>query len=58
MEKKRQILSRLIDILKRFGNCNLSIIGHNKKEDSNNKGVFLEMVNYTGKIDAAFNNHM
>ena len=54
MKKNQQILSRLIDILKHCGNCNLPTCGHNE----NNKCVFLELVNYTRKIDAAFSNHI
>lgn len=58
VEKNRQILSKVIDILKFCGNCNLPLRGHNEKEGSSNKGVFLELVDYTRKIDAAFNSHM
>ena len=58
VEKNRQILWRVIEVLKLCGNCNLPIHGHNKKEDSNKKGVFLELVNYTRKIVASFNSYI
>jgi hypothetical protein len=56
--KNRDILAKLIDILRLCSKCNLSLRGHNEKEDSKNRGVFLEIVNYTRKFDAAFNSHM
>ena len=42
VEKNQQVLSKVVDISNLCGNCNLSICGHNEKDDSNSKGVFLD----------------
>lgn len=56
--KSCQILSRVIDTLQLWGKCNIPFCNHKENEGSNNKGIFLELVNYTRKIDAAFNSYM
>ncbi|KAJ3620532.1 hypothetical protein MTP99_004473 [Tenebrio molitor] len=56
--KNRYILAKIIDILRLCGQCNLSLPGHSEKEDSKNSGLFLKIVDYTRKLDAAFNSHM
>jgi hypothetical protein len=56
--KNRYLLGKIIDILRLCGKCNLSLRGHNEKEDSKNRGVFLEIAKYTRKFDLAFDSHM
>lgn len=52
VKKNRLVLSKIIDILKLCGTCNLPLRGHNEKSDSVKKGVFLEIVDYSRKIDS------
>lgn len=58
VKKNRHVLSKIIDILKLCGNCNLPLRGHDEKESSSNKGVFLELIDFTAKIDPLLNNHI
>lgn len=51
VKKNRHVLSKIIDILKLCGNCNLPLRGHDEKSDSVNKGVFLELVDFTAQLD-------
>lgn len=58
VKKNRLVLSKIIDILKLCGTCNLPLRGHNEKIDSTNRGVFLEVVDYSRKIDSILDNHL
>ena len=56
--KNRLVVSKIIDILKLCGTCNLPLRGHNEKSYSVNKGVFLEIVDYSRKINSVSDKHL
>ncbi|XP_065667887.1 zinc finger MYM-type protein 1-like [Hydra vulgaris] len=51
VDKNRHTLSRVIDCIKCCGVHELPLRGHNETIDSNNRGVFLDMVSYTATLD-------
>ncbi|CAH1114114.1 unnamed protein product [Psylliodes chrysocephalus] len=58
VKKNRQVLSKIIDILKLCGTCNLPLHGYNEKKGSLNKGVFLELIDFLANADGTFNSHI
>lgn len=58
VKRNRHVLNRLIDILKFCGGHNLSLRGHDEKEVSCNRGVFLDMVTYTRQIDVVLDDYL
>lgn len=58
VKKNRHVISRMIDILKFCGNHNLSLRGHDEKETSCNRGIFLDMVAYTRSIDVVLDDYL
>ncbi|XP_065650768.1 zinc finger MYM-type protein 1-like [Hydra vulgaris] len=58
VDKNRHTLSRVIDCIKFCGVHELPLRGHDETIDSNNRGVFLDMVSYTATLDSAFSDHL
>lgn len=52
------MLSRILGILKFCGGHNLALRGHDERESSSNRGIFLDMVTYTRSIDVAFDDYL
>ncbi|XP_077969971.1 zinc finger MYM-type protein 1-like [Styela clava] len=58
VEKNRHVLGRLIDVLKFIGCHELSLRGHDERAGSSNRGVFLDMVEYTASLDTVLRDHL
>ena len=58
VRKNREVLSRIIDCIKFCGINELALRGHNENADSDNQGIFLNLIKYTGEIDSLFKSHL
>lgn len=57
-QKNRAIISRLIDVVKVLSKGGKPFRGHSEREDSQEKGLFLELVNLLAKYDPLLKNHI
>ena len=58
VQRNRHVLGRLIDMLKFIGWHELSLRGHDERGGSSNRGVFLDIVEYTASRDSALRDHL
>lgn len=58
VDKNRHVLSRVIDAIKFIGVHELPLRGHDEKECSLNRGVFLDLIKYTASIDSILREHL
>ncbi|GLV40251.1 hypothetical protein CBL_07153 [Carabus blaptoides fortunei] len=58
VDKNRHTLSRIIDCIQFCGVHELPLRGYYETVDSNNRGVFLDMVSYTATLDSVLNDHL
>lgn len=58
VDKNRHVLSRVIDAIKFIGFHELSLRGHDEKEGSLNRGVFLDLIDYTASMDSILREHL
>lgn len=56
--QNRTYLARIIDLTIVLGKCGQAFRGHNEKEGSNNRGLFLELVSLLKKYDSVMSNHL
>lgn len=54
----RYILKRIINCIKFCGKLELSMRGHDETEQSLNRGVFLELIDFTSELDTIFEKHL
>lgn len=58
VDKNREVLSKIIDCIKFCSSFDLPLRGHNEKEDSNNPGVFLGLINFAKELDSELKKHL
>ena len=58
IEDNRQIMFRLLEIIKFLAKQNLAFRGHDESKDSLNRGNFLELVHHQAKFDKLLRNHL
>jgi hypothetical protein len=58
VDKNRSILKTLINAVMYLSSQELAFRGHNEKNDSNNQGNYLELLNFVRKIDPELNEHL
>ena len=52
VDKNRHVLNRIIDCIKFCGVHELALGGRNECEQSNNRGVLLDIIDHTAQIDS------
>lgn len=58
VRKNRHILSRLISCVKFCGVFELALRGHDETEDSLNRGIFKELINFSAELDNVLKEHL
>ncbi|CAH1959719.1 unnamed protein product [Acanthoscelides obtectus] len=58
VRKNRHILKRIISCVKFCSAFELALRGHNETEESLNRGIFRELVDFTAELDEALKNHL
>ena len=58
VDRNRQILTRIIDAIKFCGVHELPLRGHDEKETSSNRGVFLDLLSFLATLDNQLNEHL
>ena len=58
VNKNRHVLNKIIDILKFCGSHEIAIRGHNEKQTSKNRGIFLELVDMMAQTDHVLRDHL
>lgn len=56
--KNRYVFSKIINCIKFCGSFELSLRGHDEKDDSSNKGVFKELLSFSADLDSALKDHL
>ncbi|XP_025410376.1 zinc finger MYM-type protein 1-like [Sipha flava] len=57
IDKNRYILEKILNCIKFCGQHNLPLRGHNEKINSNNKGVFLGVIELCKNLDVSLRSH-
>lgn len=58
VERNRYILSRIIDCIKFCGAFELALRGHDESDSSENRGIFLGLVDFVSSLDSAVKEHI
>lgn len=58
VRRNREILKRLIDLTVLLAKQELAFRGHDEREESNNKGNFVEFLNFMATKDPELKNHL
>lgn len=58
VDKNRHILSQLINCIKFCGAFELALRGHDEKSGSENRGIFLGLVDFVAELDMAMQTHL
>ena len=58
VSKNRYILKRIINCIKFCGKLELALRGHDEKEDSQNRGVFRELIDFSSEMDTILKEHL
>jgi hypothetical protein len=58
VRKNRHILNRIVDCLNFCGKHETAIRGHFEKQESLNRGIFLDLVNEIDKLDNTLHEHL
>ncbi|KAJ8912042.1 hypothetical protein NQ315_000535 [Exocentrus adspersus] len=56
--KNRYVLNKIINCIKFCGAFELALRGHDEKEDSENRGIFKELVNFSAELDKDLKTHI
>lgn len=56
--KNREILSKIIDCIKFCGQFEVSLRGHDERDESENPGIFRGLINFASKLDFDLDNHL
>lgn len=56
--QNRYALTKIINCIRFCGAFELALRGHNEKEDSDNKGIFKELVNFSAELDHILRQHL
>lgn len=56
--KNREILSKIIDCIKFCGQFEVSLRGHDERNESENPGIFRGLINFASKFDPVLENHL
>lgn len=54
----RYTFSKIINCIKFCGSFEIALRGHDEREDSQNKGVFRELVNFSAELDSVLKDHL
>lgn len=58
VEKNRYILKRIINCIKFCGFLELALRGHDESENSHNRGIFRELIDFTSELDSVLKQHL
>ncbi|CAH1971805.1 unnamed protein product [Acanthoscelides obtectus] len=58
VDKNRYLLKRIINCIKFCGKLELALRGHDESEDSENSGIFRELINFTSELDTILKEHL
>ncbi|CAH1988766.1 unnamed protein product [Acanthoscelides obtectus] len=58
VDKNRYLLKRIINCIKFCGKLELALRGHDESEDSENRGIFRELINFTSELDTILKEHL
>lgn len=54
VDKNRYVLNKIINCIRFCGAFELALRGHDEKENSDNRGIFRELVNFSAELDKDF----
>lgn len=58
VDKNRYILKRILNCIKFCGKLELPLRGHDEKDDSENRGVFRELIDFSSELDSILQGHL
>ncbi|CAH1961462.1 unnamed protein product [Acanthoscelides obtectus] len=58
VDKNRYLLKRIINCIKFCGKLELALRGYDESEDSENRGIFRELINFTSELDTILKEHL
>lgn len=58
VSKNRYILNKLIDCVKFCGVFEIALRGHDESDSSNNRGIFLGLIDFVSELDLMFKEHI
>jgi hypothetical protein len=57
VSKNRNILEKILNCVKFYGNCELPLCGYDEKISSKNQGVFHGLINFCSDLDPSLQEH-